>query len=221
MANVFDYKKEFGNLYAPKPLPGLVDVPKIRFLRVSGSGDPNESGGKYQKAIEALYGLCYTIKMSKMGTSAPKGYFDYIVPPLEGLWWLENDVFDMKRLMDKRQFLWLSLIRQPDFVDEDVLGWAKSELHKKKPQVDTSSVHLADWTEGLCVQCMHIGPYDAEASTLAKMDVYILEKGYADAIGDTLPDGSVRRHHEIYLGDLRKVAPEKMKTILRHPVKQK
>ncbi len=221
MPDAYDFKKQFKDFYTPPQAPMLIDVPAMRFLTIEGSGDPNEQGGAYQTAVEVLYGLCYTVKMSKMGQSTPKGYFDYIVPPLEGLWWLNGDVFDLIRLRDKSQYQWVSMIRQPDFVDDAVLLWAKGELLKKKPLLDTGSVRLLSWTKGLCVQCMHIGPFDDEPETLAKIEAFTIESGYENAIGDDLADGTIRRHHEIYLGDPRKTASEKLKTVLRHPVKKR
>lgn len=217
--DVFDFKKEYRDLYLPKQKPVLIEVPEMKFFMIDGQGDPNTSK-EYQEAVEVLYGLSYTIKMSKKGGSQPAGYFDYVVPPLEGLWWFKDDRFDSVLLMDKSQFLWTSMIRQPDFVTEEVFAWAVQELKKKKPNLNTSKARLESLTEGICVQMMHIGPYETEAATIEQMERFILDQGYTNAIGDRLPSGQIRRHHEIYLADPRKTAPAKLKTVIRHPVKK-
>lgn len=215
----FDYKKEFKELYGPKEKPTIVEVPEMKFIMIDGEGNPNDKGGAYQTAVEVLYGLAYTIKMSKMGAYTPEGYLDYVVPPLEGLWWLKGEgEFDFSKLQNKSQYCWTAMIRQPDFVTDEVFEWAVSELKRKKPHLETAKARLESFTEGLCVQMMHIGPFDDEPKTIAIMDRYMKENNLRDAIEDVLPDGKIRRHHEIYMGDPRKVAPEKMKTILRHPI---
>jgi len=219
MSEVFDYKKEYKDLYMPKQKPVLIDVPAMNFIMVDGEGDPNDSP-QYQEAMEILYGLSFTIKMSKMSGRQPAGYFEYVVPPLEGLWWFAGDKFDGAKLINKYEFLWTSLIRQPEFVNEDVFVWAVEILKKKKPHLDLAKARLENFNEGLCVQMMHIGPYDTEPATIAQMERFTLDSGYLNAISDILPGGQVRRHHEIYLGDPRKTAPEKMKTVIRHPVKK-
>lgn len=219
MAEKFDYKKEYKDLYLPKQKPVLIDVPVMNFIMIDGAGDPNISEA-YQEAMEILYGLSYTIKMSKMGGNQPSGYFEYIVPPLEGLWWFEGDTFDATRLIDKSKFLWTSMIRQPEFVTDEVFQWAVRELKRKKPNLDISKARLESLAEGLCVQMMHIGPYENEPVSIERMEQFIVDQGYQNAISDRLPSGQVRRHHEIYLGDPRKTASDNMKTVLRHPVKK-
>ncbi|MBQ6535182.1 MAG: GyrI-like domain-containing protein [Firmicutes bacterium] len=208
----FDFKKEYREFYLPKNEPGLVLVPPMNYLAVRGKGDPNEEAGAYKLAIGQLYGVAYTIKMSKKSDHSIDGYFDYVVPPLEGLWWQPGNIgVDYAR---KDDFNWISLIRLPDFVTEDDFEWAKIEAAKKKKE-DFSAVYFFRYDEGLCVQCMHIGPYDDEPATVALMHDYLREQGYEPDITDQ------RLHHEIYLSDARKTAPEKLKTIIRHPVKER
>lgn len=215
----FDYKKAFKELYQPKAKPTVVEVPEMKFIMIDGEGDPNDKGGAYHTAVEILYGLSYTIKMSKMGEYTPEGYFDYVVPPLEGVWWLNDEgEFEFSKLQNKSKFCWTAMIRQPEFVTHEVFEWAIEQLKRKKPHLETSKARLETFEEGLCVQMMHIGPFDDEPKTVAIMDQYMKENNLRDAIEDVLPDGKIRRHHEIYMGDPRKVAPEKMKTVLRHPV---
>lgn len=206
-----DYKKEYKDLYLPKSTPAEIVVPPMTFIMVDGRGDPNEPGGEYQTAVELLYALSYTIKMSRKSGNAPAGYFDYVVPPLEGLWWLD----DGKEIdfSQKSHFCWTSMIRQPDFVTPAVFAWACREAQRKK-QLDTARARLALFAEGLCVQCMHIGPFDDEPATIAKMERYIAANGFVNDIGEE------RRHHEIYLSDPRKAAASKMKTVLRIPVRR-
>lgn len=214
---IMDYKKEYKDLYMPKAKPCIIDVPSMWFIMVDGKGDPNVEGGEYQKAVELLYTLSYTIKMSKNGGNKPDGYFEYVVPPLEGLWWLNDDShldFSMKE-----KFCWIAMIRQPEFVTQEVFDWACREVSKKKPQLDTSQARLQIFNEGLCVQMMHIGPFDDELKTIEQINSFIRDKNYQDAISEVQPDGTIRRHHEIYLGDPRKIEPSKMKTVLRHPIK--
>lgn len=212
-----DYKKEYKDLYMPGAKPCLIDVPAMGFIMVDGRGNPNTEGGEYPQAIELLYALSYTIKMSKMSGTPPEGYFEYVVPPLEGLWWLEDgSSFDSSI---KERYCWTSMIRQPEFVTKEVFDRARGELAKKKPQLDTSKARLQTFHEGLCVQVMHTGPYDDEPKTLAQIDAFIKEKHYQNALSEVRPDGTVRRHHEIYLGDPRKVEPSKRKTVLRTPVR--
>ena len=204
-----DYKKTQKELYLPKTIPSIVDVPEMIFIMVDGRGDPNTSVS-YQSAVEMLYGLSYSIKMSKMGGGAPEGYFDYTVPPLEGLWWLaDGEAMDFS---DKESFCWTSMIRQPEFVTPEVFEIAKAVLAGKKPDLELTRVRLERFTEGLCAQVMHIGPYVDEPSTIALLNSYITGNGYRSDLTET------RRHHEIYLGDPRKTTPEKLKTVLRHPV---
>lgn len=216
MENVkLDYKKEYKDLYSPKSKATLIDVPTMNFIMVDGQGNPNDEGGEYQSAVELLYGLSYTIKMSKMKECKPEGYFDYVVPPLEGLWWLSNDNMDFTQ---KDKYCWTSMIRQPEFVTREVFEWACAELKRKKPGMDISKAYLETFTEGLCVQIMHLGPYDDEPKTVAQIDDFIKVQSLKNAISSVQPNQKIRRHHEIYLSDPRKTKPEKMKTVLRHPV---
>ena len=211
MAEVMDYRKENKDLYSPKTEPSVIKIPEILFLAVDGKGDPNETGGEYKNALEVLYGIHYTIKMSKKGTSVPLGYFDYVVPPLEGLWWTLDNKIDFK---NKSTFNWVSMIRLPEYINKDVFQWACEEASKKK-RINTEKAYLLKLNEGLCVQCMHIGLYDNEPKTLALIDDFINKNNLLKDINDK------RRHHEIYLSDPRKADPAKMKTILRIPVKEK
>lgn len=211
-----DYKKSQKNLYQPGTAPSIVDVPEMAFLMIDGKGDPNTSAD-YVAALEVLYGLSYSVKMSKMGSAPPDGYFDYVVPPLEGLWSLDSGgVFTGAgaAIPDKSKLIWTSIIRQPEFVNSEVFEAAKTALAKKKPELDLSIVRLEKYTEGLCAQVMHIGPYDAEPATIAALAGFIEGNGYKEDMSDT------RRHHEIYLGDPRKIAPEKLKTVIRHPIRK-
>lgn len=220
MTEKVDYSLAYKELYRPSREPGIIDVPEILFLMVDGHGDPNQEGGEYQKAVELLYALTFTIKMSKMGARALPGYFEYVVPPLEGLWWLDDDK-DMDFFSRKERYCWTSMIRQPEFVTDEVFAWAKDEVRRKKPDLDTDLAKLVPFAEGLCVQAMHLGPYDKEPETLAKMEAYIHQSGLEIDIGTPLKNGMLKRHHEIYLGDPRKTKPENMKTVLRHPVKRR
>ncbi len=206
----FDYKKEYKEFYLPKKKPAFVTVPPMNFIAVRGKGNPNEEGGAYKQSIGLLYGVAFTIKMSKMGYHRIDGYFDYVVPPLEGLWWQEgSDGINYSR---KEDFEWISMIRLPDFVTKAEFDWAIAEASEKK-KTDFSKVEFLSYEEGLCVQCMHIGPYDDEPATIEAMDAFAKEQGF-------LPDmQGPRRHHEIYLSDVRKCNPEKLKTVIRHPVK--
>lgn len=206
-----DYKKLQKELYLPKTTPGVIDVPEMLFFMVDGQGNPNNSPA-YQRAIQLLYSLSFTVKMSKMGADIPDGYFEYVVPPLEGFWHIDGlNGMDYTR---KDDFCWTSVIRQPEFVTDDVLAWAKAKAAIKNPELDFSKARLEKLTEGLCVQCMHIGPFDDEPQTIESMQQYMRQNGFVEDFSDT------RRHHEIYLGDPRKTAPEKMKTVIRHPVRK-
>ena len=208
----FDFKKEFKEYYLPAGKPSIVTVPAMNFIAVRGSGDPNAADGEYQQAIRLLYAVAYTIKMSKKGDHRIKGYFDYVVPPLEGFWWQEDTAgVDYSR---KQDFHWIAVIRLPDFVTEEEFRWAVAETAEKK-RMDCSVAEYLTVEEGLCVQCMHIGPYDDEPATVQKMHAFMEQEGYDLDITDE------RRHHEIYLSDARKTAPEKLKTVIRHPVKPK
>ena len=209
----FDYKKEYKALYLPKEMPSIVEVPSMQYAAVRGHGDPNEPDGKYGRAVAVLYGISYTIKMSYKGSRKVDGFFEYVVPPLEGFWWMEGGAPGVD-YRNKSGFNWISIIRVPEFVTEEVFAWAKEEAQRKKG-IDTSLAELITVSEGLCVQCLHIGSYNEEPATVAKMDHYRMEQGYENDISDR------RRHHEIYLSDPRKVSPERMKTVIRHPVRPK
>ena len=207
----FDFKKEYKEYYMPKNKPSIVTVPHMNYIAVRGQGDPNAEDSEYKQAIGLLYGIAFTIKMSKKGSHQIEGYFDYVVPPLEGFWWQDDIIgVDFSR---KDDFKWISVIRLPDFVTEDDFNWAVGEASAKK-KVDFSKVEFLTYDEGLCVQCMHIGSYDDEPATVALMHEFMESQGYALDITDK------RLHHEIYLSDARKVAPEKRKTVIRHPIKR-
>jgi hypothetical protein len=204
-----DYKKEYRDLYLPRTEPMKILVPKMTFIITDGRGDPNEPDGAYAKAVGMLYALSYTIKMGK---DKPGGYFDYVVPPLEGLWWYDDG--GPFRFGGKSHFCWTMMIRQPEFVTREVFEEACRETGRKKPGIDTSGARLCEFEEGLCVQCMHLGPYDDEPRTVEKMETYMRALSLAADFTDT------RRHHEIYLTDPRKGAPSGQKTVIRHPVRQ-
>ncbi|HIR78526.1 MAG TPA: GyrI-like domain-containing protein [Candidatus Egerieenecus merdigallinarum] len=207
----FDYKKAYKDLYLPPRQPHILDVPPMNFLAVRGTGDPNAEGGAYQAALGLLYGVAFTIKMSKLGSRAIEGYFDYVVPPLEGLWWQEGRTgLDLRH---KEALSWISLLRLPEFVTREVFQWAVQEASAKKG-ADFSPVEFFPYAEGLCVQCLHLGPYDCEGETLQAMDTYAAAQGYV------LDIGPARFHHEIYLGDPRRCKPENLKTVLRHPIRK-
>ena len=212
MTEKMDYKKAYKELYQPKRAPAIVEVPEMPFLAVEGKGNPNTSSA-YAQALELLYGLSFGIKMSKMNGTQPEGYFEYVVPPLEGLWWVEGARFDGVNITDKDRFCWISLIRQPEFVTEEVLAEAKRALAKKRPQLDVTKAKLTRYTEGLCVQALHLGPYDDEPETIARMEAFAAEQGYVNDISQARP------HHELYLSDPRRCAPERLKTVIRHPVR--
>ncbi len=213
MPDKFDYKKEYKDLYMPKTKPSIIEVPEMIFIMVDGKGNPNTCE-EYKNAMEVLYGLSYSIKMSKMNGTQPKGYFEYVVPPLEGLWWVEDDNFDGINITDKDKFCWTSMIRQPEFVTIEVFETVKQALLKKKPELDFSTTRLSIYKEGLCAQIMHIGPYDDEPATIKVMEEFIINEGYINDIS------IARLHHEIYLGDPRKTKPEKLKTVIRHPIRK-
>ena len=209
----FDFKKEYKEFYLPKGKPELVTVPPMTYVAVRGAGDPNEEGGAYKEAIGVLYAIAYTIKMSKMGDHVIDGYFDFVVPPLEGFW-RQPGVAGVD-YADKAAFRWISAIRLPDFVTPGEFAWSQAEAARKKG-LDTSAAELLTIDEGLCVQIMHHGPYDDEPATVALMDAFIAEEGYENDMSDA---AAGRHHHEIYLSDARRVAPEKWKTVIRHPVR--
>ena len=206
----FDYKKEYKEFYLPKSKPEIVDVPPMNFIAVRGKGNPNEEDGEYKQAVGLLYAIAYTIKMSYQGDRKIDGYFEYVVPPLEGFWW--QDGIDGIDYSDKSTFNWISVIRLPDFVSIRDFEWAKTEVERKK-KLDCKKAEYLTVHEGLCVQIMHIGPFDNEPETVAVMDSYIKENGYENDFSDE------RLHHEIYLSDPRKANPEKLKTVIRHPVR--
>lgn len=205
----FDYKKEYKQFYQPPKKPGLIEIPEMNYIAVRGKGNPNLPDGEYKSSIGLLYGIAYTIKMSHMGNHKIDGYFPYVVPPLEGLWWQKGTTrIDYSH---KEDFEWISMIRLPDFVTKEEFNWAVLEATEKK-QTDFSKVEFFPYKEGLCVQCMHIGSYDDEPATLQLMDDFIQKKGY-------IPDRSgTRRHHEIYLSDPRRAKPERLRTVIRQPV---
>ena len=210
-----DFQREYRDLYLPKTKPALIDVPAMTFVAVAGAGNPNEENGAYADALGLLYGFSFAVKMAKMGDWQPEGYFDYTVPPLEGLWW--GGGFDGVRIADKDALNWMSMIRQPDFVTPEVFAWAAEQVAAKKPGLDVSRARLVRFAEGPCAQVMHVGPYDGEPATIEAMEAFIAASGHMDDIadpadGDALlaaldADGAVpavRLHHEIYLGDPRR-----------------
>ena len=207
----FDFKKEYKEFYMPKNTPEIVTVPRANYIAVRGQGDPNVEGGAYQAAIGVLYAVAYTLKMSYKTDHRIEGFYEYVVPPLEGFWWQEG--IHGVDYSDKAGFRWISVIRLPDFVTEADFRWAVETAAKKK-KLDCSAAEFLTVDEGLCVQIMHIGPYDDEPATVAVMDRYVQENGYENDLSDT------RLHHEIYLSDARKVEPAKRKTVIRHPIRK-
>lgn len=208
---VFDFKKEYKEFYMPKNKPEIIDVPKANYIAVRGKGNPNEEGGAYQEALGVLYAIAYTLKMSQKTDYKIKGFFEYVVPPLEGFWWQDRTHgmdYTRKDLLN-----WISVIRLPDFIKKEDFDWAVATATKKK-KLDCSSAEFLTIEEGLCVQIMHIGPFDDEPATVALMDKYLEENDFVNDFSDT------RMHHEIYLSDVRKVAPEQWKTVIRHPIKK-
>ena len=207
----FDFKKEYKEYYMPKDKPVIVNVPKANYIAIKGKGDPNVEDGDYQMAIGVLYAVAYTLKMSYKTDYKIKGFYEYVVPPLEGFWWQDNvEGIDYN---DKSTFNWISVIRLPDFVDKKDFDWAvKTATNKKK--IDCSFATFITIEEGLCVQIMHHGSFDDEPVSVALMDKYIADNGYINDFSET------RLHHEIYMSDARKVAPEKWKTVIRHPIKK-
>jgi len=207
----FDFKKEYKEFYMPKSKPAIVTVPKANYIAVRGKGNPNEEDGAYQKAISVLYAIAYTLKMSYKTDYKINGFFEYVVPPLEGFWWQED--INGIDYGNKDSFNWISVLRLPDFISRENFDWAVNTAAKKK-KLDCSSAEFLTIDEGLCVQIMHIGPFDDEPESVAKMDAYLSENGYENDLSDT------RLHHEIYMSGARKVAPEKWKTVIRHPIKK-
>lgn len=207
----FDFKKEYREFYMPKNKPEIVQIPKANYIAVRGKGDPNEEGGAYKQAVGILYAVAYTLKMSHKSDHKIEGFFEYVVPPLEGFWWQENsDGIDYR---NKETFHWISVIRLPDFITKEDFDWAVETATEKK-KMDCSKAEFYTVEEGLCVQIMHIGPFDDEPATVAIMDQYLADNGFENDMTAT------RLHHEIYLSDARKVAPEKWKTVIRHPIKK-
>lgn len=244
----YDFKREYRDLYVPKTTPALIDVPAMTFVAVAGTGDPNAEGGAYQEALGLLYAFSYTAKMLKMGPWQPEGYFDYVVPPLEGLWWAGDGAFDGSHIAEKDALSWVSLIRQPDFVTPEVFERVCDMVAQKKPELGPAlaagELRLVRFAEGPCAQVMHKGPYDEEPATIARLSAFVAEKGLVPDIasGGESPEGhvataafdggallaaldaggavpTVRLHHEIYLGDPRRTKPENLKTVIRHPVR--
>ena len=208
----FDFKKEYKEFYMPKNKPEIVNVPKANYIAVRGKGNPNTPDGEYQQAISILYAVAYTLKMSYKTDYNMEGFFEYVVPPLEGFWWQENvDGVDYE---NKDSFHWIYVIRLPDFVTKKDFEWAV-EIATKKKKLDCSKAEFLTLDEGLSVQIMHIGPFDNEPESVAVMDAFLEEQGYENDINEK------RLHHEIYMSDARKVAPEKWKTVIRHPIKRK
>lgn len=207
----FDFKKEYKEFYMPKNKPEIVTVPKANYIAVRGKGNPNEIDGDYQRAISILYAVAYTLKMSYKTEHKIEGFFEYVVPPLEGFWWQDN--VDGIDYADKAAFNWISVIRLPEFITQKDFEWAVETASEKK-KLDCSSAEFLTVDEGLCVQIMHIGAFDDEPQAVALMDEYIAQNGYENDITES------RLHHEIYLSDARKVAPEKWKTVIRHPIKR-
>ncbi len=208
----FDYKKEYKEFYLPKEKPAIVTLPKMNYVAVRGKGDPNAEDSEYKRSIGILYTISFTIKMSKRSDWRIEGYFDYVVPPLEGFWWQEG----VERIdyTQKEKFNFISMIRLPDFVKKDDFDRAVEQAQAKK-KTDLSAAEFLTVEEGLCVQCMHIGSYDDEPRTLALMDEYIQQNGYEYDLSES------RLHHEIYLSDARRVAPEKLRTVIREPIKER
>ena len=208
----FDFKKEYKAYYLPKNKPEIVTVPPMQYVAVRGQGDPNEEGGAYKAAIGVLYAVAYTIKMSKMGDRRMEGYYDFVVPPLEGFWWQEG--VRGVDYSDKSTFCWISCIRLPEFVTPADFAWAVGEASRKK-RLDCSGAELLTVEEGLCVQMMHLGAFDDEPASVALMDAFLAEQGYETDFENG------RLHHEIYLSDARKVPADKWKTVIRHPIRKK
>ncbi len=207
----FDYKKEYKEFYMPANKPSIIIVPKMNYIAVHGKGNPNDENGEYKNSIGLLYAIAFTIKMSYKGSHKIDGYFEYVAPPLEGFWWQEgSDTIDYA---NKNGFNFILLIRLPDFVTEADFDWAVRQATKKK-KADFSKVEFLTYDEGVCVQCMHVGSYDDEPKTVALMHEYMAANGYVLDISES------RYHHEIYLSDPRKCAGEKLKTVVRHPIKK-
>lgn len=206
----FDFKKVYKTFYIPQNKPEIIDVPEINYIAMRGKGDPNEKDGAYSQAISVVYAVAYTIKMSYKGAREIEGFFEFVVPPLEGFWWQDN--IKGVDYSNKRTFNWIAVIRLPDFVTQEDFNWAVDQATKKK-KLDCQGVEYLTMREGLCVQMMHIGPFDDEPHTVAVMDKFLQENGYVNDFSNK------RLHHEIYLSDARRIVPEKWKTVIRHPIK--
>ncbi len=207
----FDFKKEYKEFYMPKNKPAVVDVPPINYIAIRGRGNPNTPDGEYQQAIGVLYAVAYTLKMSYKTDYKMEGFYEYVVPPLEGFWWQEG--VDGVDYSNKESFNWISVIRLPEFVSKKDFDWAVATAGKKK-KTDYNKAEFLTINEGLCVQMMHEGSYDTEPESVALMEEFLTENGYTNDIGED------RRHHEIYLSDPRKTSPEKWKTVIRHPIRR-
>ena len=208
----FDFKKEYKEFYLPKNKPEIVNLPKVNYIAVRGKGNPNDVDGDYKKSINVLYSIAYTLKMSYKTNYKIEGFFDYVVPPLEGFWW--QDGIDGVDYSNKDLFNWISIIRLPDFITKKDFNWAKQQATNKK-KIDCSKAEFLTIKEGICVQMMHRGSYDNEPNTVIIMDKYLEDNGYENDFSNT------RLHHEIYLSDARKVTPDKLKTVIRHPIRKK
>lgn len=207
----FDFKKEYKEFYMPKNQPEIIEVPEMRYIAVRGTGNPNEAGGAYQKSIGVLYSIAYTLKMSYKSDYKIEGFFEYVVPPLEGFWWQKG--INGMDYGNKDRLCWISVIRLPDFVTKENFEWAAAEAARKK-KLDCSSAEFLTVQEGLCIQIMHVGPFDDEPATVARMDRYLQEHGFENDFSGG------RLHHEIYLSDTRRVEPAKWKTVIRHPIRK-
>ncbi|MEF2614520.1 GyrI-like domain-containing protein [Faecalibacillus faecis] len=205
----FDFKKEYKEYYQPKKKPEIINIPSFNFIAVRGKGNPNEENGMYQQAISVLYAVAYTLKMSYKTDYKIEGFYEYVVPPLEGFWWQEDE--KNVDYLNKEKFHWISVIRLPDFISKKDFDWAVEKASMKK-KIDCSKVEFFTFEEGLCVQMMHYGSFDEEEATVEIMNQYLQEKGYRNDFNKS------RLHHEIYLSDARKVAPEKWRTVIRHPI---
>lgn len=216
----FDYKKEYKDLYLPKTKPMIIEVPTMNYVAVHGFGDPNEESGDYRSAIQLLYGISFTIKMSHKSNTPLKGYYEYTIPPLEGLWWMKNGQIPSFHVESKKDFEWYSMIRLPEFVDQAIFDWACKEFSKKHPEVNTTKASFFTYEEGLCAQVMHKGSYDNEGITIDNLHTFIKEQGYVCDYDGISTTGQLRKHHELYLGDPRRSKPENLKTVIRLPIKK-
>ncbi len=207
----YDFKKEQKEIYQPKAKPSIVTIPKMNYLAIRGKGNPNQEGGEYQQAIQTLFPVAYALRMSYKTDYKIEGFFEYVVPPLEGFWWIDNlEGMDYNR---KDDLEWITVLRLPEFITEKDFQWAINQVSTKKG-IDCSKVEFFSYDEGLCVQMMHLGHFDNETETVELMQAFIKEEGYVEDFGGG------RMHHEVYISDIRKSAPEKWKTVVRHPIKK-